>query len=387
MKKVEAYRGFEQGPIRPPSEANSLLIRITRNCPWNRCTFCPVYKGSTFSLRPVEHVLRDIDLVHFYVKAILSDQQAGGSPARSAYMSLSPPFSEGGKGDMLALHAAYNFVANGMKSIFIQDGNSLIIKPDDIVRILNHIKKAFPDVERITSYARSHTIARISDENLQRMADAGLNRIHIGMESGSDAVLRRVKKGTDKETQIRAGQKVKRAGIELSEYYMPGLGGRGLHREHALESASVLNRINPDYIRLRTLALPADAPLTKEFEAGEFQKMGEVETARELLIFLEALEGITSTVKSDHVLNLFQEVEGVLPVDKERMIKPIRVFLHLSPEEQMIFCIGRRTHCMAHISDLQNPRLYDYARQACVNLGATPDRLDEVVEQIIKQFI
>ncbi len=387
MKKTDTYQGFEQGPIRPPSEANSLLIRITRNCPWNRCTFCPVYKGSTFSLRPVEHVLQDIDLVHFYVTAILNDQQSGTPSARRDYMSLSPPFSEGGKGDMLALHAAYNFVANGMRSVFIQDGNSLIIKPVDIVRILRHIKDAFPAVERITSYARSHTIAHISDENLQHMADAGLNRIHIGMESGSDQVLGKVKKGADKATQIRAGQKVKRAGIELSEYYMPGLGGRPLAREHALESADALNRINPDFIRLRTLALPADAPLTKAFEAGEFQKMGEIETARELLIFLEALEGITSTIKSDHVLNLFQEVEGVLPADKERMTAPIKSFLQLSPEEQMVFCIGRRTHCMARLSDLKNRRLYDYAHRACLEIGATPDSLDEVVEKIIKQFI
>ena len=387
MKKTESYKGFEQGPIRPPSEADSLLIRITRNCPWNRCTFCPVYKGSTFSLRPLEHVLKDIDLVRFYVEEILNERKTGRATPRRGYMSLSPLSSDSGKGDMLALHAAYNFVSNGMRSIFIQDGNSLIIKPDDIVRILKHIKEAFPGVERITSYARSHTIARISDENLQRMADAGLNRIHIGMESGSDKVLKRVKKGADKATQIKAGQKVKRAGIELSEYYMPGLGGRELLREHALETADALNRINPDFIRLRTLALPADAPLTKEFEAGAFQKMGEVETARELLFFLEALEGITSTIKSDHVLNLFQEVEGVLPDDKKRMVAPIKEFLQLSPEDQMVFCIGRRTHCLAQLSDLKNPRLYDYAQQACFDLGATPESLDLAVEKIIKQFI
>ena len=92
MKKIEPYTGFEQGPIRPPSEAGSLLIRITRNCPWNRCTFCPVYKGTKFSLRPVEHVLKDIDKVHSYVESILNAQKQNGRVAqcRHASLSLSP---------------------------------------------------------------------------------------------------------------------------------------------------------------------------------------------------------------------------------------------------------------------------------------------------------
>jgi hypothetical protein len=384
MKKIESYSGFEQGPIRPPSEAASLLIRITRNCPWNRCTFCPVYKGTKFSLRPVEHVLKDIDLVHFYVDAI-QDAEKGGSPlSRRHFLSLAP---SGAERDMLALHAAYNFVSNGMRSIFIQDGNSLVIKPDDIIRVLLHLKQAFPNVTRVTSYARSHTIARISDANLARMADAGLNRIHIGMESGADSVLQLVKKGSNKATQIKAGQKVKKAGIELSEYFMPGLGGRLLSEEHALESADALNQINPDFIRLRTLALPPDAPLTQLYDAGSFQKMGEVETARELLLFLDSLDGITSSLKSDHVLNLFQELEGTLPHDHDSMTGVIRKFLDLSPEKQMVFCLGRRSHCLARLSDLEDPALYNYAKQACEEFGTTVENMDRVIENIVKRFI
>ncbi len=358
MKITESYRGFEQGPIRPPSEAGSLLVRVSRNCPWNRCTFCGLYKDTKFSLRPVNHVLRDIDTVRFYVDAIEAARKSGDTISHRDLNNLSP---NGEKGDLQALHAASNFVANGMESIFIQDGNSLVIKPDDIIRILLHLKEAFPKVKRVTSYARSHTIARISDENLCRMASAGLNRIHIGMESGSNAVLKMVKKGVDKATQIIAGQKVKRAGIELSEYFMPGLGGKTLTRENALETADALNQINPDFIRLRTLALPGAAPLTGQFKDGAFDKMGEVDTARELLLFLEELTGITSTIRSDHVLNLFPEVDGILPVDKEKMMQPIRDFLGLAPEEQMIFCIGRRTHRMARFSDLDNPAQRDYA--------------------------
>jgi radical SAM superfamily enzyme YgiQ (UPF0313 family) len=384
MKTTEPYTGFEQGPIRPPSEAGSLLIRLTRNCPWNRCTFCPVYKGTKFSLRSVAHVLKDIDKVYSYVESILNAQRTDGRVARRSYAGLSSSLDNQ---DGMALHAARNFVANGMKSIFLQDGNSLIIKPDDLVRILEHLKQAFPDVERVTSYARSHTIARISDDDLRRFVEAGLNRIHIGMESGADAVLKKVKKGTDKAMQVLAGRKIKRSGMELSEYYMPGLGGRELSRENALETADALNQINPDFIRLRTLALPEGTPLAEEYQAGDFDKMGEVETAQELLLFLEALTGIESTIKSDHVLNLFTEVEGKLPRDKEKMTAPVRKFLELSPQQQMVFSIGRRSHRLSKLADLKDPVRYRDAEQVCAELGATIDNSDAIVDSIIKRFI
>ena len=384
MKTIEEYYGFEQGPIRPPSEAESLLIRISRNCPWNRCTFCGIYKGTKFSLRPVDHVLRDIDTVRFYVEAIDAAEKSGKAISLGELSKLAP---NGRKPDMPALHAAYNFVANGMQSIFIQDGNSLVMKPDQIIRILLHLKESFPPVKRVTSYGRSHTIARISDENLGRMADAGLNRIHIGMESGSDRVLKMVHKGVDKATQIVAGQKVKRAGIELSEYFMPGLGGQALTRENATETADALNQINPDFIRLRTLALPAAAPLFEQFQEGSFDKMGEVDTVMELLLWLEELHGITSTVRSDHVLNLFPEVDGVLPEDKEKMMQPLRDFLKLAPEEQMLFCIGRRTHRLARFSDLHDPVRRDAALRMCAELGATVENFDAITDSIMQRFI
>ncbi|MEJ2133700.1 MAG: radical SAM protein [Desulfofustis sp.] len=379
MKKTPPYNGFEQGPIRPPSESESLLIRITRNCPWNRCTFCPVYKDDNFSLRPVEHVLNDIDTVKSYVDAIVEAKRTG-----TRYYG---DFLKEGLEDEVALHAAYHFVAGGMRSIFLQDGNSLIIKPEDIITILCHLQLSFPMVERITSYARSRTIARISDENLEKMAQAGLNRIHIGMESGSDRVLKMVRKGVDKATQIKAGQKVKRAGIELSEYFMPGLGGDALSREHALESADALNQINPDFIRMRALALPVAAPLTTQFEAGEFDKMGEVATARELLLLLESLQGITSKVRSDHVLNLFSEVNGTLPADQQKMIDPLRRFLALDAREQMIFCIGRRTHRLSRLADLNKPELRDPVAQMCDEHGATEDNMDQIIQAIMQRFI
>jgi radical SAM superfamily enzyme YgiQ (UPF0313 family) len=378
------YKGFEQGPIRPPSEAGSLLIRITRNCPWNRCTFCPVYKGSDFSLRPVAHVLEDINRVHRYVLEIKASAAKSGKVYPADIERLR---SLEGEGDRAALNAALQWGSSGMRSIFLQDANSLIIKPEHLIAILWHLQLCFPWVERITSYARSHTIAKISDGNLRLMAAAGLSRIHIGMESGSDKVLARIKKGVDKETHVAAGKKVKQAGMELSEYIMPGLGGRNLSEEHALESADALNRINPDFIRLRTLAIPDHVELYKEYQKGDFEKLGDVETARELLVFLQALEGITSTVKSDHILNLFENLEGRYPEDKEKMLGIVKRFLELDPTERMLYQVGRRMGLFRTLDDLNSATKRHHVKNACDRAGISPENVEEAIDELMKRFI
>lgn len=383
-EKEETYRGFEQGPIRPPSEAYSLLIRVTRNCPWNRCLFCPVYKGSKFSLRPVDHVISDIDSVSRHVNALRKMGNGAGQISREELNTYNAGLDVS---DRSAFHATVNWFAAGMQSIFLQDANSLIIKPEDLIKILNRLMECFPWVERITSYARSRTVARISDENLKSFANAGLNRIHIGMESGSDDVLVFVKKGVDKNTHIKAGRKVKNAGVELSEYVMPGLGGRKLSEIHALETADALNRINPDFIRIRTLAIPNSVELYDEYTSGRFEKLTDVETARELLLFLEKLEGITSFIKSDHILNLFEEVEGRLPGDKDRITGVIKQFLGMDPYQRMLYQVGRRMGVFSRLSDLNSPHLTARVEQACRQYGIEPDNVDEMINEIMKRFI
>ncbi|MBF0235620.1 MAG: radical SAM protein [Desulfamplus sp.] len=374
-KKIESYSGFELGPIRPPSEAASLLIRVTRNCPWNHCRFCGIYRKQKFSLRPLSHVLKDIDLVRKYVEEIKSS---------SGKRLSSQSFDEN---EQSAFYSALNWVRNGMESIFLQDSNSLIIKPDHLVEILLYIRAAFPEVKRITSYARSHTIARIKDNDLDRIAMAGLNRIHIGMESASDKVLDFMKKGVDKATHIRAGQKVKSAGIELSEYYMPGLGGREMSRDHALESADALNQINADFVRLRTLAIPPSTALFKDWNEGKFQKMGDRETAEETLLFLENLQGITTTIKSDHILNLFEEIDGKLPEDKLKMTGVIRTFLNMDPKEQVLYQVGRRTGLFSRISDMNDPGRRAIAQRHCSDFNVNPGNVDIVINEIMKRFV
>jgi hypothetical protein len=378
------YNGFEQGPIRPPSEANSLLIRVTRNCPWNRCSFCPVYKRSDFSLRPLDHVIKDIDTVHKYVTDLLNladeARQKGRSGIDTESLYIIP-------GERQAFNAAYHWIACGMKSIFIQDANSLIIKPSDIVKILKHLKECFPRVERVTSYARSHTVARISDGDLYSIRAAGLNRIHIGLESGSDKVLEMIKKGVSKETQIKAGQKAKKAGFELSEYVMPGLGGVKLSADHALETADALNQINPDFIRLRTLAIPERIALYDEYKAGRFEKCTDVMMAKEILLFIENLNGITSIIKSDHILNLFEDVEGTLPQDRQKIISVLKTFLDMPPQNQITYQIGRRLGIFSRLSDMSNSKRLENAEKACATLGITPDNVDKIVDELMQRFV
>ncbi len=364
------YQGMEQGPIRPPSEAHSLLLRLTRNCPWNHCTFCPVYKGTRFSVRPVAHVQRDIDAVYEAVQRL--EQEAGEAPPGA---------------DRQAWAAARNWLRYGRHQVFLQDANSLVLPPEDLLVILRHLKARFPAVTRITSYARSNSVAALDARTLTALREAGLSRIHIGLESGADPVLKLVRKGTTKRMQILAGQKAKAAGMELSEYYMPGLGGPELLELHATETAAALSQINPDFIRLRTLAIPPGAPLYEDYLAGRFLKPTDIMMARELLLFLEALMGVTSAIKSDHILNLLPEVDGQLPQDQARLVGIVRTFLDLDPELQMLYRVGRRTGILAGLRDLEDPDRLTQVEDICRHHRIRPETVDAVTDEMMRRFI
>ena len=171
---------------------------------------------------------------------------------------------------------------------------------------------------------------------------AGLDRIHIGLETGYDPLLKFMSKGVTAEKQVRGGRNVKAAGMELSEYVMPGLGGRQWWREHATATARVLNQIDPDFIRLRTLRVPERIELFQEVRAGRFAKPSDDETAREIRLFVESLEGIHSYLASDHIMNLIETVEGRMPQDKERMLAILDSYLELPERERLKYRLCRR---------------------------------------------
>jgi hypothetical protein len=222
---------------------------------------------------------------------------------------------------------------------------------------------------------------------MARIARAGLNRIHIGMESGAGEVLDFVKKGVDKQDHIVAGKKVKTAGIELSEYFMPGLGGAHFSEQNALESADAINQINPDFIRIRTLAIPEQVELYKDVQSGEFTPLGDMEMVEELLLFLENLDGINSRVKSDHILNLLQEVDGRLPDDREQITAPIRRFLAMPAEEQLLYIVGRRSGVFSRLEDLDDPELVEHAWKIRAAYRVTLDNVEDFIAEMVKRFI
>ncbi|MHA3964991.1 MAG: radical SAM protein [Candidatus Thorarchaeota archaeon SMTZ1-45] len=365
---LDSYH-YEMGPIRPPSEASSLLIRVTRNCEWNRCLFCPVYKETEFSVRPLEHVIRDIDLIRKYVDFLLN-------PTDNIVIE-----------DPLAYDSAMRWVGHSMKSVFLQDADSLAIGADNLAKILTHLKSNFSDVERVTSYSRSSTINKMSVDDLAILREAGLTRIHVGLESGSDRVLKMVRKGASKDIHIQAGLKVKEAGMELSEYFMPGLGGRGLSAEHAIESADALNKIDPDFIRLRPLAFPIRAPLYELMTSGKFDRITDVEMAKELVTLIENLEGISSYLVSDHILNLFADLKGRLPDAKDFMLSILQRFLGLNENEQLLYRFGRRLGVFTSLDDLNDKRRRTRVLEIMSENDVTPQNIDYLLDQMMRQFI
>ena len=378
---------FEQGPIRPPSEAYSLLLRVTRNCPWNRCEFCHTYKGEKFNLRTVEEVKKDIDTVQEIVSELkaLSWMHGFGGDITAPLVNLIL---------QNAFHYPEDFRSVSLwlydegKTVFLQDADSLVLKTDQLIEILNYLKKAFPSIERITTYARAKTVSKKTIEELQDLCRAGISRIHIGLETGYAPLLQYMKKGVTAQEHIEAGKKVKESGISLSEYVILGLGGKEMWREHAVETARVLNQINPDFIRVRTLKVLKKMPLHEKVENGEFVLLNDDEIVMEERLFIENLDGITSTFASDHILNLLEEVKGKLPEEKNEMLMRIDRYLALSAEERINFRLGRRAGIYRSMEDLSNPDLRDQVEKALRRIELErPGGIEKVLSDLMESFI
>jgi coproporphyrinogen III oxidase-like Fe-S oxidoreductase len=290
---------YEQGVIRPPSEASSLLIRVTRNCPWNQCLFCPAYKGVKFSKRTVEEIKKDIDSMANELRDY-----------------------------------------PGIKTAFLQDADSLILPADDLIAILDHLKERFPKIDRITTYARARTLSHKSVEDLRRLKQAGLTRIHTGMESGSNRVLKMIKKGITPEEVVTGGRHVMEAAIELSEYIMPGIGGRTMSEEHATETARLLNLICPHLIRVRTFAMHPQSPMQKMVQEGTFVPLTEDEIVAEIRLLVNHLDNMHSYFScNDFSLNLLMQVDGFLDEKKEDMLKELDAFLSMTKRQRQVYTL------------------------------------------------
>jgi len=385
---TECIGGFEQGPIRPPSEARSLLIRVTRNCTWNRCEFCPTYKDRKFSRRSVEEIKNDIRAA----KNIANDAQALswrlGQAGQIDQEVVQYVFSRPGEyGDQFRSVAAWLYF--GAQSVFLQDADSIILPTDDLVEVLTFLREQFPAVSRVTSYARSKSVSKSKTvDDLIRLREAGLNRLHIGLETGYDPLLKYMKKGVTAAEHIDAGKKIRASGIELSEYALLGLGGRKWAREHAIETARTLSRIDANFIRFRTLKVLPNMPLYRKVESGEFELQSEEEVVREQRLLIENLENITSYVMSDHILNLLMEVEGRLPGDKQTMLDTIDRFLNMTEDEKINFRIGKRAGIYETMDGMNNPALYQRVDAIRRQIEQTvPGGVEEAISKIKESFL
>lgn len=289
--------------------------------------------------------------------------------------------------ELPAFDYALKWFRDGMTSVFLQDADALLMGTYDIVKILEHLRENFPWIDRVTTYSRSSTLNKMSDEELMHIKNAGLTRVHVGLESGSDSVLKLVKKGASKDIHIKAGQRVRRVGLELSEYVMPGLGGRELSHEHAIETADALNQIDPHFIRLRPLALTPRAPLYQVYEHGDFHRINDIDLTRELITLIENLDAITSRIVSDHILNLFTDIEGQMPNDRGRLIEKLQRFLDLDSENQLLYRLGRRLNIFEKIDDMQNTGRLERVRMIVRDQGVNAGNIDQIIDSLMARFI
>jgi radical SAM superfamily enzyme YgiQ (UPF0313 family) len=273
-----------------------MLIQATIGCPHNRCTFCMVYKkGPGYRVRAVNEI----------------------------------------KEDILAARDAFG---QNIRTLFFPAGNTIAMKTEDLCEICRFAGQVFPGLERITVYGSSQYIHKKGSKGLKRLAEAGLSRIHVGLESGDDVILKQIKKGTDSREQIEAGKWVMAAGMELSLYVIMGIGGKERTAFHAKETARVLNAIDPHFIRIRTFVPKIDTPLLDEVQKGSFRILGPHGILRETEMLIRDLE-VSSYLASDHYTN-YIDLEGRLPEEKKRLLNEIHTALERDEKTYRAFFIG-----------------------------------------------
>ena len=377
---LSSVEPFEICSIRPPTENYSLTFRLTRNCYWNKCWFCPAYKfGARFSKRSIEEVNEDIRRAKVIDDLLL--EQGIGTISYAAFArvtelveriklanpEVSDTVRQNGEvvpddldpglvwflswfKDRATLEDSLNHVLSwrmgGGETCFMGDADSLILKPDFMAEAIDRIKINFPSIRRFTVYGRTRSAARVRKlEELRAYCLAGLDRVHFGLESGSDVVLKLVNKGVTRAEHIEGTLKAKEAGISCSLYIMPGLGGMRWSEEHAYDTADVVTKIAPDYVRLRSLQVFPQTPLDQAQHSGTFKEATEEQVVKEIRIMVEKIDANTE-IMSDSASNLLS-INGRLPDDRPKILEEIDHYLALSKREKLLFSLKARLHSFA----------------------------------------
>ena len=338
---------FELGPIRPVDESRSLLIRTTRGCPWNRCEFCVNYKDMNFSMRSLDEIRHDI------------------------------------------VSASKYYGDEAFETCFLQDGDSFLMKTDELVAILNLLKQTFPYLKRISSYGRAQSMIRKSGQEMQAICQAGLNKLYCGMESGSDKVLKKVNKGVTAADISTSSRRAKDAGMSISEFIILGLGGQELWEEHALETAKVLNEIDPHFIRVLTIGVKPGSGLLRQMEAGEYTLQTEKNIIEEQRLLIENLNGITSHYANHHSVDLLMELRGQFPQDKPQLLAILDRYLSLPEEDRINFTLGKRIGVYHKLNDMESAHLRKQVDAQLLKIRASysDDQLDELFHHLRAQIV
>lgn len=299
-----------------------------------------LYKTKKFHTRTVEKIKKDIDVMAYYRDKIQNHQLNGNLDI----VAIQKEFDQlSTQNEKECYYMVFHWLTEGNShSIFLQDANTLVLKTEWLMEILKYIRQKLPEIQRVTSYGRADTLSRITQEQFYQLKAAGLDRIHSGFETGSDEVLELIGKGSTQKQQIEGGKKVKQAGIELSIYFMPGAGGKVYSQKNAIETANVINAINPDFVRLRTFVVKAGSLMEDLVKAGKFIECSDIEKLQEIKMMLEHIQNCSGYLASDHIINLLQNVNGYLDKDLPAMLEYINSFFALPRETQRKYQIARR---------------------------------------------
>lgn len=378
-------RTFRIGPIRPPSEATSLLLQVTNGCTWNKCKFCQLYKDTKFRAYSADSIKADIDNMVYHADKVRKYRNSDGSWDIDG---INAEISMAGEDEKQCIYMVAQWLINGGRNVFLQDGNTTALSSGRLSDVLVYLKKAFPHIQRITSYGRAENLARVSAEEFAELKAAGLDRIHSGFESGSDEVLEKINKGVTSEQEITAGKNIKAGGIELSVYFMPGVGGRELTVENAEGTARVVNEVNPDFLRIRTAAVKPGTELYEDFISGTFTLCSDDEKLLEIRRVIELAKDVDTRIASDHIINLLQGVRGKMREDREKMLAVIDDYLGSPEEEKRMFQAARRLAMVVSPGEMR--RLPEYETQRLKDMVSSvtdPYEWEIKMNQLISRYI
>jgi radical SAM superfamily enzyme YgiQ (UPF0313 family) len=384
---------IEAGPMGAIGEAESLMLRVSRNCPWNRCLFCPAYKDRKFSKRTVTELIKEIDAIRRIEELIDKASSEIGVPGKVSREALlhvikgNPDIFEN-RDAMRSLNNVANWLFHGGKRVFLQDANALAMNPGDMVTVLKYLKASFSTIETITSYARSKTCSRRTSEELGELKNAGLSWCFVGIESGCDEILNYMKKGVSRAEHLEGGRKMVDAGIDIAAFIMPGLAGgnRTRSEHHIKETITLLNDIRPTEVRIRSIAILEASPLFELYGEGKYEPATEDQMIEEIRLLLEGFD-FDCTIETYQMTNVLFNIKGDLNEKRDELISRIEGFQSLPPFERSRLRFNKYLHG-GYVDFIQRIGRYDESLDNLIGDAGkalekgSPDAVEKVEQAI-----